>query len=138
MPHQIIEYSANLDNVIDIPNLVSTLHEHAASFEVLPTAGLRTRSHSTSQYQIADGHADNGFIAVCLRIGEGRDKDTRKKIGESLFQRLCDYVEQNYVGPKDIKPPIAISYEVQEIESAMRWNKNHIRAHLERRGVEYK
>jgi 5-carboxymethyl-2-hydroxymuconate isomerase len=31
---------------------------------------------------IADGHKDNAFVAVTVRIGHGRDAETRKRAGQ--------------------------------------------------------
>ena len=44
MPHQIIEYSSNLDSSIDIDELVKALHQTASEVEAFPLAGLRTRA----------------------------------------------------------------------------------------------
>ena len=93
MPHQTIEYSANLEPELDIDALVKALHETAASIDALPIGGLRTRAVAREHYRIADGHPDNTFINVFLRIAPERPFDVRKAAGEKLFQTLCDYLE---------------------------------------------
>ncbi|MEM7019153.1 MAG: 5-carboxymethyl-2-hydroxymuconate isomerase [Pseudomonadota bacterium] len=128
MPHQIIEYSTNLEDKLDIDGLIAALHACAASLEPLPLGGLRTRAYPTNRYRIADCHADNGFIAVYLRIGKGRTEETRIEVGETLFKTLCDYVQ-----PVFDTSPIALSYEVQEIDPTTRWNQNNLRDHIAQR-----
>ena len=54
MPHQIIEYSSNLETKIDIDGLVAALHNRAAELEPLPLAGLRTRAFGSTQFRVAD------------------------------------------------------------------------------------
>ncbi len=131
MPHQTIEYSANLEPELDINALVTALHETAASIDALPIGGLRTRAVAREHYRIADGHPDNTFINVFLRIAPGRPFDVRKAAGEKLFQALCDYLEEIYSST-----PLAISYEIQELDADLRWKKNNIREYLAAREKE--
>lgn len=131
MPHQIIEYSANLEAELDIDTLVRVLHETAAGIEALPIGGLRTRAVGRQHYRIADGHPDNAFINVVLRLAPGRPFEVRKAAGEKLFKVLCEHLEPIYASS-----PIAISYEIQEIDAELRWKKNNLRDYLAERGKE--
>ncbi len=131
MPHQIIEYSANLETGLNIDALVKVLHETAASIDALPLGGLRTRAVARQHYQIADGHPDNAFINVVLRLAPGRPFDVRKAAGEKLYQALCDFLEPVYSSS-----PLAISYEIQELDADLRWKKNNLRDYLAARQKE--
>ena len=131
MPHQTIEYSANLEPGLDIDALVKVLHETAAGIDALPIGGLRTRAVARQHYRIADGHPDNTFINVFLRIAPGRPFDVRKAAGEELFAALCDYLEPIYSSS-----PIAISYEIQELDADLRWKKNNLRDYIAARDKE--
>jgi 5-carboxymethyl-2-hydroxymuconate isomerase len=129
MPHQIIEYSDNLDSVLDIDELVAVLHEAAAAVEAFPLAGLRTRAVARSKYRIADNHTDNSFVHVVMRIGRGRELEVRQKAGKQLFDTLCEFLQ-----PIQSGAPLAISYEMQEIDTDVRWNKNNLRDYIAERG----
>ena len=131
MPHQTIEYSANLEPELDIEALVRVLHETAASIDALPIGGLRTRAVARQHYRIADGHPDNAFINVFLRIAPGRSFDVRKAAGEKLFQALCEYLEPIYASS-----PLAISYEIQELDADLRWRQSNLRDYLAAREKE--
>ena len=131
MPHQTIEYSANLEPKLDIEALVRVLHETAASIDALPIGGLRTRAVARQHYRIADGHPDNAFINVFLRIAPGRSFDVRKAAGEKLFQALCEYLEPIYASS-----PLAISYEIQELDADLRWKQSNLRDYLAAREKE--
>ena len=125
MPHQIIEYSANLDADMNIDELVAALHETAAGIDALPIGGLRTRAVRRDHFAIADGHPDNTFVNVTLRIAEGRTLDVRQDAGEQLFRTLCDFIE-----PIFERRPVSLSYEIQEIEPDTRWKHSNIRDYL--------
>ncbi len=128
MPHQIIEYSANLGTRIDIDALVTVLHETAADIDALPVGGLRTRAVAREHYRIADGHPDNQFVNVMLRLAPGRPPEVRKAAGERLFAALCDFL-----APTFASSPLAISYEIQEIDAELRWKQNNLRDYLAQR-----
>lgn len=128
MPHQIIEYSANLGSRIDIDGLVVRLHDTAATIDALPVGGLRTRAVARTHYRVADGHPDNAFINVMLRLAPGRSQEVRKAAGEALFAALCEFLEPTYS-----TSPLAISCEIQEIDAELRWKQNNLRTYMAQR-----
>lgn len=128
MPHQIIEYSANLESRIDIQALVDGLHETAIGIDGLPIGGLRTRAEKRDAYQVADRHPDNAFVHLVLRLGHGRSVEARKEFGEAIFAALCDLLE-----PVSSTSPLAISFEIQEIHPELTWKKNNLREYMARR-----
>ena len=130
MPHQIIEYSANLETDLDIDGLVEALHGTAVSLDALPTAGIRTRAAKREIYRIADSHKDNTFINVMLRIAKGRDLETRQNVGATLFKTLRSFVADVYA-----VRPLALSLEIQEIEPDTRWKEGNIRGYLTERAA---
>jgi 5-carboxymethyl-2-hydroxymuconate isomerase len=128
MPHLIVEYSANLGQQIDIPNLVHTVHAAALATGVFELAAVRTRAECRDCYVIADDHKDNAFVAVWVRIAKGRDADTRKNLGEAIFDAVCTYLEKNCEGA-----PIGISLEVQEIDPTAAFRKNNLHSLVKER-----
>lgn len=128
MPHQIIEYSANLDADLDIDELVRALHDAAARIDVLPTAGIRTRAIPLKHFRIADGHPDNAFINVTLRIAAGRTPAEKQDAGEKLFAALERFVASVYE-----ERPMALSLEIQEIDVESRWKQGNIRDYMAKR-----
>ena len=128
MPHQIIEYSANLESQLDIQELIDALHENAMRIEGLPLGGLRTRAAPRDIFQVADQHPDNAFVHMILKLGHGRDEETKKAFGEAIFAKLCELLE-----PVSSISPLAISFEIQEIDPVLTWKKNNLREYIERR-----
>ena len=55
----------------------------------------------------------------------------RQAAGQELFDALCDYLESAYSSS-----PLAISYEIQELDAELRWKKNNLRDYLSKRSEE--
>jgi 5-carboxymethyl-2-hydroxymuconate isomerase len=132
MPHQIIEYSANLESRMDIQTLVDGLHDTAVGIEGLPIGGLRTRAQRRENYQVADGHRDNAFVHLILKLGHGRTLEKRREIGDAIFAALCELLE-----PVSSTSPLAISFEIQEIHPELTWKKNNLRDYMARREAKH-
>jgi len=56
--------------------------------------------------------------------------DTKKKAAESIFESLTTYLDTLLE-----KKPLAISFEIQEIDPELSFRKGNIRDHLKRRGT---
>src|SRR4051812_35073575 len=110
MPHLNIEYSANLGDSIDIQALVDRIHETALETGIFPLGGVRTRAEPRNHYRIANGDPRAAYIHLMVRIGSGRDLDTRRAAGEKIFAALCDFTDELY----DARP-LALSFELHEI-----------------------
>jgi len=128
MPHLTIEYSKNLAESIEISELVKVMHDSAASIEVLPLGGLRTRASCREFYLIADGDSSNTFVNVVLRIAPGRSDEVKKQAGEKLFSSLKDFFDLFFQSS-----PIALSLEIQELDANLRWKDSNIREHMKKR-----
>lgn len=127
MPHLIIEYSANLDADMDVEELVAAMHAAAIAIDALPIGGIRTRAARREHYRIADGHPDNTFINVTLRVAP-RPPEVKKDAGERLFQALRDFTRSVFE-----TRPLSLSLEIQEIDPENRWKHSNIRDYLAQR-----
>jgi 5-carboxymethyl-2-hydroxymuconate isomerase len=121
MPHLNIEYSANLAEELDIHALIGRIHETALETGIFPLGGVRTRAEARSHYRIANGDPRAGYIHMMVRIGAGRDFDTRRSAGERIFAALCDFTSELYD-----RRPLALSFELHEIPADMAWRKNNL------------
>jgi 5-carboxymethyl-2-hydroxymuconate isomerase len=127
MPHQIIEYSANLEADLDIDTLVQTMHDTAVGLDALPIGGIRTRAARRDVFRVSDSHPDNTFINVTLRIAP-RPPEIKKEVGEQLFNALRQFVQRVFD-----ERPMALSLEIQEIDAEFRWKHSNIRDYLAQR-----
>ena len=121
MPHLNIEYSANLEEVLDVQALVDKIHETALETGIFPLGGVRTRAEARKHYRIANGDPRAGYIHMLVRIGSGRDFDVRRAAGEKIFAALCDFTDELYRSR-----PLALSFELHEIPPDMAWRKNNL------------
>ena len=108
--------------------LIEIAHATAVDTEVFPLGGLRVRAARREHYKIADGHPDNGFIHIELKIGPGRDKKTKKSALEKIFSTV-----EKYLRPIHENSPLAMSAELNEFDSELRINQNNIRKYIEER-----
>jgi 5-carboxymethyl-2-hydroxymuconate isomerase len=130
MPHLVVEYSANLENQIDILQLVETVHNAALKTGVFELAAVRTRASRREYYVIADGHRDNAFVAIWVRVAPGRPVETRKRLGQEIFDAACEFLQKTYD-----TTPIGISLEVQEIDNTAAFRKNNLHAIVKERAI---
>jgi 5-carboxymethyl-2-hydroxymuconate isomerase len=121
MPHLNIEYSANLEEVLDVQALVDRIHETALETGIFPLGGVRTRAEARKYYRIANGNPHAGYIHLMVRIGAGRDVETRRRAGDRIFGALCDFMDELYRSR-----PLALSFELHEIPPDMAWRKNNL------------
>ena len=93
MPHIIIEYSANIEQEMQLDDLMEKLHAAAAESGVFALGGIRTRGVRRDRYRITDGDPDNAFVHVVARIGQGRPLEVRTAAGQTLFDVLTQHMD---------------------------------------------
>ena len=126
MPHIVVEYSANLEDHIDVGALLTSVHDAAGSHASVPLAGLRTRALKREEYVVANGDPRNIFVAVVARLNGDRGREPLIEIRDLLMAACSETlssVQENQ--------PLALSVEIQTIDAAMRINDNSIRDHYE-------
>jgi 5-carboxymethyl-2-hydroxymuconate isomerase len=126
MPHFTLEYSANLDARVDMAKVVEVVRQAAVETGIFPLGGIRVRAVRCEHYTIADGNPDLGFIAMVLRLGEGRDLATRQKAGEQIFKALSALLDPVFANSK-----FALSFDIQINDKEMSWKRNNIHEALQ-------
>jgi 5-carboxymethyl-2-hydroxymuconate isomerase len=121
MPHFTLEYSANLDARVDIGKVVEIVRKAAVETRIFPLGGIRVRAIRCEHFAIADGSPDFGFLAMVLRLGEGRDLATRKKAGEHIFNVLSVHLDPVFKESK-----FALSFDMQINDKETSWKRNNI------------
>src|SRR3984957_17134773 len=121
MPHFTLEYSANLDARVDIGKVVEVVRKAAVETGIFPLGGIRGRAVRCEHFAIADGNPELGFLAMVLRLGEGRDLATRKQAGEHVFRALSDHLDPVFAASK-----FALSFDMPITDKEMSWKRNNI------------
>jgi 5-carboxymethyl-2-hydroxymuconate isomerase len=75
MPHFTMDYSANLDRTVDFDTLCGVVHAEILKTGLFEVGAVRVRAVRCEAYAIADLLAENAFIDMSFRIGEGRSED---------------------------------------------------------------
>jgi 5-carboxymethyl-2-hydroxymuconate isomerase len=122
MPHIIAEYSANLEDRLDVGALVADLHQAAIDSAVAELVGIRTRAVRREHFRVADGNPANGFVHITARLRRGRTAETRKALGQALLaaadRRLANVYPAHGIG---------LTVEVHEIDPDMTFRRNTLR-----------
>ena len=121
MPHFTIEYSANLDRRVDMGAVVELVRKTAVETGIFPIGGIRVRAIKCEHYAIGDGNPQLGFLAMVLRLGEGRDLAARKKAGEHIFKALSAHLDPVFAASK-----FALSFDMQINDKETSWKRNNI------------
>ena len=121
MPHFTIEYSANLDDTVDMSEVCEIVRRAAVETGIFPLGGIRVRAIPCKDYAIADGNPNLAFLDMVLRLGEGRDLATRKKAGEHVFKALSAHLD-----PVFAQQRFALSFDMQINDKETSWKRNNI------------
>ncbi|MEZ0168505.1 5-carboxymethyl-2-hydroxymuconate Delta-isomerase [Microvirga sp. TS319] len=131
MPHIWVEYSANLEADIDIPSLLKTTQDALIDDgTIFPFAGARTRGVPIANYLIVDGHPDNAFVHVLLRIAKGRSEEAKKAAGNRVFEAVKDFLST-----VSASRPLGISVQMEEADETLNYKTSNYREYLARRGI---
>lgn len=125
MPHILIDYSANLDQLVDLNQVCNALLKEATQIDAFPMAGVRVRAVRVDHYAIADGNPDHAYLDMSIRLREGRSSDVKKDALMRLFS-----VAEKCLADAMTHHPIALSAEIREISDAFSAKTGTIRNHL--------
>ena len=118
MAHFIYEYSANLPaEQLDLSALMEKMHTAASASGIFPLAGIRSRAIRCEEFRVGEGNADYGFVNLSMKVGRGRDLDTRMAIGQTLFDILLEHLQ-----PVMATRGLAVSFEMRELEEQVKFN----------------
>jgi 5-carboxymethyl-2-hydroxymuconate isomerase len=126
VPHIIVEYSANLDEVLPIAKLVADVHRAVLATGTFKLGAVRTRAARRDIYAIADGDPQNAFINVIAKIGRGRAPETRRALAEAIMA-LLDRETAALIASRGL----ALSVYVEEIDEDGALRKNNLHARME-------
>lgn len=125
MPHLIVEYSANLEDQIDLDSLMVKLRDRAVASGVFPLGGIRIRGERRDRYLVADGQPNNAFVHLTARVGQGRDEATRAAAAEALFDVLRGHMRQVFD-----QRGLGLSFEMVEIDPVTSFKQNNLHQRL--------
>jgi len=126
VPHFHIEYSGNLEAVVDMAALCEAIRAAAAKIDTFPTAGIRVRAIRVDHVAMADGDEKHGFIDLSVRLREGRPDAVKQDAIARIFAAMKDFV-----APAMTTHSIALSAEMRDIDASLSPKFGNIRDHIE-------
>jgi 5-carboxymethyl-2-hydroxymuconate isomerase len=128
VPHLIVEYSANIEDRIDLDGLLDALHVRAIESGIFPAGGIRVRAFRAEHYRVADCHPDNGYVHVTAIVGHGRPLDVRERVSRELFELITEHLQSLFDSS-----PLAISFNMQEFHPVLNLKRNNLHQYVRQR-----
>jgi 5-carboxymethyl-2-hydroxymuconate isomerase len=125
MPHIIAEYSANLEDCLDVQALIDVLHQAAVTSGVAELVAIRTRAARREYVRVADGNPANGFVHITARLRIGRPEEKRTALGQALLAAADKRLANVYP-----THPIGLTVEIHEIDD-MTFRRNTLRERVQ-------
>ncbi len=125
MPHLSVEYSAGLEQRADMQAVCAAAHKAMQEAGIFPLAGIRVRAFKADVAIVADGLAENDFMAMTLSVGAGRETEVLRAAGDRIFAA----VQQTLATPLSTTH-FALSLEVRVINPDLSWKDTPIHARL--------
>jgi 5-carboxymethyl-2-hydroxymuconate isomerase len=125
MPHLAIEYSSNLEDIVDIGAFCQALRVAAIETGLFPMAGIRVRAYRADHYAVADGDPKHGFIDIAVRLREGRARDKKAAATAEMFEAAKAFLE-----PVLAHRSLALSMEMRDIDADLSPKTGTTRDHL--------
>lgn len=121
MPHLTLEYSANLEDLLDMTGLCAAAADAACATGFAAVQGIRVRAIRCDHYAVADRDERNAFIDASLRVGKARSDEMKGVLGRAVFDAI-----RAYCGELFDSPYFALSLELRQIDNASSWKENGI------------
>ena len=125
MAHLIIQYTENLDNQVNMTGVCNVMSGVMQKTGFFPLAGIRVRAYPVTHSSIADGHPENTFLDMVLRMGEGRTEQQKSIVGTDLM-----VAAEAEFSTQLANPHFALSLEIIEISKLLSWKKNSMHKRL--------
>lgn len=125
MPHMTVDYSANVEDLIDVRGLCMALHKAMVETGMFEIGGIRVRALRVDHCVIADDDPQNAYVHLSLRVGAGRSLEDRKAAGEHINKAAVAYLADLFATPH-----FALSFVMDEIDADLNWKKNSMHARL--------
>lgn len=113
MPHCILEYSANVPGRPDLRSLLLRLHEALAATGEFRLRDVKSRAVRHEVFAVEDGAADRSFVALEIRILEGRSDALKAAVSERALELLTDAFPEAFASGR-----CSFSVEVSDLHRA--------------------
>ena len=120
MPHMIVEYSRNIEDLIGTDDLFMKMCDIGVATGVFARKGIRIRGEARDRHHIADGQPAHACVHTILRVGHGREEEALKDAGDRIYSVICEHLAALFE-----TRALNFSMEIQEIHPVLTWKKNN-------------
>ncbi len=125
MPHLTIQHSPALGQRHDMAALCTRLAQVMADQGCFPVGGIRVRAWPTPAEALADGHLENVYADLILRMARGRSAEVKRAAGAALMAEAEAFFADDLA-----RPHMMLALEIVEIDPEFSWKTNTIHARL--------
>lgn len=126
MPHVIAEYSANLEDALDVRAMVNGLHQTVIDSGLADVAAIRTRAERRDHVRVGEDNPANAFVHITARLRAGRTEQQQTALAEALLAAADKALERAFK-----THPIAVTVEIENIHNITA-RKNTVRSAAEK------
>ena len=108
MPHVVIQYTANLEPLVDMSALCKDIASTLVGLKdeerkpVFPIGGTRVLAYPAQHSAVADSKGDYGFCYINMRIAAGRSEAMKQAAGDAIHrlaqERFARAFDKAHVG----------------------------------------
>ncbi len=125
MPHLRLECAPGLEGRVDLSELCARLHGAMVQSGIFPLGGIRVRAHVCDAAAVGDLETANGFVAMELSVGAGRETVALQAAGQLIFDAAKAGLAEELAAPH-----FMLSLEIREIDPQLSWKANTVHARL--------
>lgn len=97
MPHLTLEYSSNLDNILDTVEVLTQVHMTMVETGEFLLTELKSRSIVYEDYLIGDGDESSAFVYLKISMISKRSDAIKKQVAKQALNILVDHLHDQEV-----------------------------------------
>src|SRR5271166_338598 len=113
MPHCIFEYSANIADDPDWPEIALQIHEKLISTGLFVAEDIKSRILKHDHFVIGHGEPNQSFVTLDLQILDGRSDDVKRQLSQMALEVLVQAFPKSIAQQKS-----SITVQVTDIHRA--------------------
>lgn len=95
MPHIIVEYSDMLESSVDVPKMLSELHDNLAQRETITIRSIKTRAIPVKYTLAGDQNDHDKMVHITLKLLPGRDADLLREMTQGLYDAVRKHLHKD-------------------------------------------
>ncbi len=111
MPHLTLEYTSNLDEWANDPDLLLSLHRLLHSAAGIKIDNCKSRWRMVEEWVVGNGEGESAFLHLDLRFLEGRPLSTKQAVGVGALELIHKHFASI---PEELA--LQITVEIQDIK----------------------